>query len=122
MHVLPRVTLWARERVAKEFDERGPDVCIAELTRQLKHDNPEFLDIASKCAADLSDPSKIMVGFGMFYRLLVVASASAARPSLLSPLPRITPETRNLLVDEIDEKGIEHFTREVIGLLQESNP
>jgi hypothetical protein len=40
----------------------------------------------------------------------------------LTPLPRVSEETRALLVSEIDEKGPEDFTMEAIAELEESNP
>jgi hypothetical protein len=33
MGALPRVTELVRERIAREFDDLGPDVCMAKLRR-----------------------------------------------------------------------------------------
>jgi hypothetical protein len=92
---------------------------MAEIIEHLKEHNPELLDMAAKCAADLGNPAKAMLGFGMFYRLLIQASAGLGA---LTPLPRVNEETRALLVAEIDEKGPEDFTAETITELEESNP
>ena len=122
MSLLPRVTERARELLAREFDTRGPDVCMAEIIEHLQHDNPEFLHMAAKCAADLGSPAKLLVGFGMFYRLLVGQLSNPAGATTLGPLPRVSPHTRALLVAEIDEKGAEAFTREALAELEVSNP
>jgi hypothetical protein len=122
MSLLPRVTERAREQVAREFDTRGPDVCMAEIIEHLRRHNPELLDMAAKCAADLENPNKAMVGFGIFYRLLIAQFPAPAGTEDLAPLPRVAAETRALLVAEIDEKGPTAFTKEAIGELEQSNP
>jgi hypothetical protein len=122
MSPLPRITELTRERIAREFDDLGPDACVAEIIKDLRQNNPELLDMAIKCAADVGDPSKIMVGFGMFYRLLVAQSSSAGASSQINPLPRVTAETREAIVAEIDEKGPEAFTLESVKTLEETNP
>jgi hypothetical protein len=119
MSSLPRVTEKARELVAREFDARGPDVCVSEIVAHLERYDPELLDIAARWAADLGNPDKAMLGFGMFYRLLLAMSPGTAT---LSPLPRVSQETRALLVREIDEKGAGTFTLEAIAELEKSNP
>lgn len=48
LSVLPRVTERTRERVAREFDDLGPDVCMNSIMRDLQRHNPELLDMASK--------------------------------------------------------------------------
>ena len=78
--------------------------------------------MASKCAADVGEPSKIMVGFGMFYRLLTAQAQTNAGRSLINPLPRITAETREDIVSEIDEQGAEAFTLEAVADLEATNP
>src|ERR1700704_3735406 len=122
MSFLARVTEKSRELIARDFDARGPDVCLAEIVTQLEQHNPEFLDIAVKCAADSGSPRKALVGFSMFYRLLVAhLPADASEPPLFAP-PRVSAETRGLLVAEIDEMGAEAFIAKAIAELQESNP
>ena len=103
MSLLPRVTEKTREMVAREFDARGPEVCITEIIAHLERQNPELLDMAAKWAADLKDPAKAMLGFGMFYRLLTPVHLGAGA---LTPLPRVSEETRVRLASEIDEKGL----------------
>ena len=122
MTSLPRVTEKVREQVALEFDTRGPDVCMAEIIEHLERHNPELLDMAARCAADLKDSGKAMVGFGVFYRLLVAQFPLPADAAGLTPLPRVGAVTRARLVAEIDEKGAAAFTREAIAELERSNP
>jgi hypothetical protein len=119
MSLLPRVTEKTRELVAREFDARGPDVCMTEITEHLQQHNPELLDMAAKWAADLGNPTKAMLGFGMFYRLLIPVPPGTG---MLSPLPRVSEETRARLVREIDEMGPGDFTLDAIAELQERNP
>jgi hypothetical protein len=124
MSLLPRVTEKARELVAREFDTRGPDVCVEEIIEHLEKDNPELLNMAAKCAADLGSPARAMMGFAIFYRLLAVRlptpAAAGAAPMLT--LPRVSAKTRAMLVAEIDQNGAEVFTRAAIAELEEGNP
>jgi hypothetical protein len=41
---------------------------------------------------------------------------------VLSPLPRVTGQTRRQLLKEIDEKGPFEFTRAAVAELEQSNP
>jgi hypothetical protein len=118
MSLLPRVTEKARELLAREFDARGPDVCMVEIVQHLEQHNPELLDMAAKWAADVGNPAKAMLGFGMFYRLLIPTPPGTG---MLSPLPRVSEETRALLVREIDEKGPGDFTLDALRELEERN-
>src|SRR5688572_98814 len=59
MSWLPRVGERTRERVSREFDNLGPDACIAEILDELRRSNPEVLDMASRCAADLGDAAQL---------------------------------------------------------------
>jgi hypothetical protein len=119
MNLLPRVTEQGREAVTQEFDDRGPAACMIEIIDHLKWHNPEILDIAGKCAADFRNSTKAMLGFGMFYRLLMLAPAATG---VMTPLPCVSADTRALLVGEIDEKGSADFTRDAIAELEKSNP
>ena len=129
MTSLPRVGDVTRERIAREFDDRGPDVCRAEIIADLQENNPELLDVATRCARDVGDFVRIMTGFCMFYRLLY-AEAQAARVTLRAPvsaqqlslLPRVTEDTRADIVKRIDAIGSEAFTREAIADLERNNP
>ncbi len=55
---LPRVNEKTRELIAREFDVRGPDVCMVEIIEHLRRHNPELLDMAAKWAGDLDNPRK----------------------------------------------------------------
>ena len=129
MKSLPRVGNVMRERIAREFDDRGPDVCRAEIIADLEANNPELLDIATRCARDVGDFIRVMTGFCMFYRLLS-AEAQGARVALRapsgarqsSPLPRVTEDTRADIVRRIDSIGSQAFTREAIADLEINNP
>ena len=120
MSLLPRVTTASCEKVAMDFDSRGPDACVTEIVEHLRQHNPEILDMARKCAADSHNSARLMTGLGMFYRLLV--GRETADPALLTPLPRVTAETRDRLVAEIDQKGADAFILDAIAELETSNP
>ena len=122
MSALPRVTESIRELVSRQFDSLGPEACLAEITESLLRENVEFLEMARKCAADVGDALKVMVGFGMFYQLLVLASADITEQRLMHALPSVTTETRDALVREIDEDGSEAFTQRVIEDMERTNP
>jgi hypothetical protein len=129
MSSLPRVAGLTRERIAREFDDRGPEVCCTEITLDLEANNPELLDMAARCARDVGDSLRIMRGFCMFYRLLT-AEARAVRGTSrdigdgqqLSLVPRVSPETRAGIVKRIDAIGSKEFTREAIAALEDNNP
>jgi hypothetical protein len=120
--MLPRITQLTRERISREFDEFGPQACVSEIIAELRRDNPELLDMANKCAADVGESSKVMVGFGMFYRLLAAQAHADIGRSLMNPLPRITAKTREDIVGLINQQGAEAFMLEAIEDLEESNP
>ena len=114
LSVLPRVTERTRERVAREFDDLGPDVCMNSIMRDLQRHNPELLDMASKWANDVGAAERIITAFGMFYRLLSAETLSPLEPRAVSPLPRVSAETRGLIVQRIDQIGSESFTHDAI--------
>ncbi len=118
MSSIPRVAEYTRERISREFDDLGPDACRVEISRDLAIHNPELLDMARNCARDVGDPARIMVGFCMFYRLLTAQSGAAVE----NPLPCVTPQVRNLVVQQIDENGERAFTEKSIDALERSNP
>ncbi|HEY0745911.1 MAG TPA: hypothetical protein VGD63_04370 [Steroidobacteraceae bacterium] len=129
MSTLPRVVESTREQIAREFDDLGPDACIAEISEHLRDKNPEWLYMAAKCAADVGNAQRIMAGFCMFYRLLVAQVAPSRRLTTpsgvavgLDPLPRVTAETRAAIVAEIDQRGTEAFIRDAIDQLEDTNP
>ena len=128
MSSLPRVVAITREKVTREFDDRGPDVCRAEITRELEESNPELLDMATRCARDVGNVARIMTGFCMFYRLLTSAAraslgtASEAAAVHSSLLPRVSSLTRSQLVRQIESSGSERFTLEALDELERHNP
>jgi hypothetical protein len=122
MSSLPRVTEWTREFVSRQFDDLGPEACLAEITECLTRENPELLDMARNCAADVDNGPKVMVGFGMFYQLLVSASSDTIEKQIMHPLPCVTAKTRDSLVREIDEERSESFTLRTIEDLERTNP
>lgn len=122
MSLLPRVTELTREFVSRQFDDLGPEACLAEITASLTRENPQFLDMARKCATDLGNATRVMVGFGMFYQLLSQASIDAADHPVMQALPCVTAETRDALVREIDDVGCEAFTLRTIEDMERNNP
>jgi hypothetical protein len=129
MSMLPRVAESTREQITREFDDLGPDACIAEISGHLRDNNPEWLYLAAKCAGDVGDSQRIMGGFCMFYRLLIAQVApghplttESGVPVGLNPLPRVTAATRAEIVADIDHRGAEAFIRDAIQELEDTNP
>lgn len=120
MSPLPRVTADSRERICREFDDRGPDACITETLDDLERSNPEFLKLAERCAAELGEATKFLTGFAMFYRLLV--QQWPVRDWRLSPLPRVTAETHRQAVAKVQGQGSELFMAGVVEQLECDNP
>ena len=117
MSVLPRVTKVTRERISREFDELGPEVCMSKIEADLRQHNPELLDMASRWAGETPG---LMTAFGMFYRLLAAEARAPLSVSDLNPLPRVSPEVRDSIVERIDRTGGETFTREAVDNLASS--
>jgi len=122
MSVLPRVTELTRERISREFDDLGPDACMAEIKADLRQHNPELLDMASRWAGDGGEAEGLMTAFGMFYRLLAAEALAPLGAGALTPLPRVSAEVRDAIVARIDRTGDETFTREAINNLESVNP
>jgi hypothetical protein len=118
MGSLPRVGAHTRERVAREFDDRGPDVCRTEIALDLEANNPELLDIAQRCARDVGDFARIMTGFCMFYRVLTVEGQGMQSRRL----PGVSRATRASIAERIDTVGSRQFTSEVVTELERGNP
>ncbi len=95
MSVLPRVTELTRERISREFDDLGPDACMAEIKMDLRQHNPELLDMASRWAGVGGEAANLMTAFGMFYRLLAAEARAPLGSSALNPLPRVSVEVRD---------------------------
>jgi len=122
MSVLPRVTELTRERISREFDEFGPEACLAEIKMELRQHNPELLDMASRWASDAIEAPGLMTAFAMFYRLLAAQARVPLGSSMLYPLPRVSPEVRDAIVERIDHTDSETFTHEAIDNLERFNP
>jgi hypothetical protein len=129
MSALPRVAEATREQITREFDDVGPDACVAEISAHLREHNPEWLYMAAKCAGDVGDPQQIMGGFCMFYRLLIAQAAPSHPLAIesgasadLNPLPRVTMATRAAIVDKIDQSGAETFLNDALRELDGGNP
>jgi hypothetical protein len=114
---VPRVSELTRERISREFDDLGPNACRAEITGILADENPEILDMMTRCADDVGG-TRAMTGFAMFYRLL--AAEARLAPGLA--LPRVTAETRARIVEEITERGEDKFTLAACDQLLKDNP
>jgi hypothetical protein len=95
---------------------------MIEIENDLRRNNPELFDMIARCAHSLGDYRRIMVGFGMFYRLLLAPATPCDERALLSPLPRVTAQTREMIVRLIDNQGSEAFTLEIIEGLEADNP
>lgn len=117
MSLLPHVADATRERVAREFDDRGPEVCCAEILADLQENNAELLDMATRWAHDVGDPARILTGFCIFYRLLT-AEADA------SPLqvPTVSLATRAEVLRRIEAQGSKAFMSEALTDLEDNNP
>lgn len=122
MSVLPRVTELTRERISREFDDLGPNACMAEIEADLRQHNPELLDMALRWAGNGSEAGSLMTAFGMFYRLLAAEALAPLGSATLNPLPRISAEVRAAVVDRIDRSGSEAFTGDAIDHLETTNP
>ena len=120
MSLLPRVSESTRERVCRQMDDLGPVACTEDVMDRLRRENPELLDIARNCAADVGDAARAMTGLGMFYALLLAEMPASER--LPHPLPRVTGETRDEIVREIDATGVEAFTNAAIDEMERTNP
>jgi hypothetical protein len=122
MSVLPRVSELTRERISREFDDLGPDACMAEIKADLRQHNPELLDMASRWAAGGGEAANLMTAFGMFYRLLAAEVRAPVGAGTLYLLPRVSAEVRDAIVERIDRTDGETFTHEAIDNLEALNP
>ena len=122
MSVLPRVTEHTRERISREFDDLGPEACMAEIRADLQRHNPELLDMASRWAGDGGETTSLMTAFGMFYRLMTAEAHAPLGVAALNPLPRVSAEIRDSIVDRIERIGAESFAEEAVAHLEADNP
>ena len=117
MVALPSVHEFMWERVARDFDDVGPEACMAEILDDLLVNNPHYLEMAARSARDFGEPDRVLTGFGMFYRILELAALE-----LGGTLPRITPETRDVVTAMISEFGDEQFVLLATETLSRENP
>jgi hypothetical protein len=73
---------------------------MAEILADLCRNNPELLDIASRCATSVGNAVRAMQAFGVFYRLMI----------------------GDRLVAEIDREGPERFVLGILGEFEWQNP
>ena len=122
--MLPLVTTQTREKTARELDDRGPDSCMLETLHELRDTNPEVLDMAEKCAASFGSRAKaILLELLIFYRLLRAEhQAMDPRLRLLAPFPRVSRQTRDRLLEQIDSTGEQAFTSTAVEDFEKFNP
>ena len=114
---LPRIDERLWERVARDFDDVGPEACMAEILDDLLVHNPHYLEMALRGAHDARDSDRALTGFGMFYRILSLGARDRGRP-----LPRITPVTRDTIAALVGECGEAQFMTLATETLREENP
>src|ERR1700733_2319598 len=120
MSVLPRVSELTRERISREFDDLGPEACMAEIKADLRRHNPELLDMASRWAG--GETAGLMTAFGMFYRLMTAEALAPLGVAALNPLPHVSTDVRDSIIDRIDRIGAEGFPDQAIDNLEAANP
>ncbi|MDB5699684.1 MAG: hypothetical protein JWN69_2488 [Alphaproteobacteria bacterium] len=117
MVALPPVDEIFWERVAREFDDAGPEACMADILDELLTHNPLYLEMATRYARDCHNPDRVLTGFAMFYRIIALASRDRGRT-----VPRITNDTRDAITTLIGEFGEERFTLLATETLHGENP
>lgn len=90
---------------------------MEEILDELLAHNPHYLEMAARCAKDVGDPAHIMPGFAMFYRILALDARERG-----AALPRITPETRDIISALIGEFGDAQFVLLATETLHDENP
>lgn len=120
MSIVPRVTALVRERVCREFDNRGPDACIVDAMTEMERTNPELLKLAKERASALGTPSRLMSGFAMFYCLLM--RAWPTREEHLSALPQVTVDTLRRVEAVLRQQGSKAFLADTLDDLERNNP
>jgi hypothetical protein len=114
---LPRIDERVCERVARDFDDVGPEACLAEILDELLAHNPHYLEVAMRIARDVGAPEHMLPGFTIFYRILWLGARERGRP-----LPRITPDTRDAIAALADECGEAQFVSLATQTLLDRNP
>lgn len=122
MSILPRVSPATRERVSQEFDEFGPAACVSAIEKDVQTNNPEWLHMARQWIGDLDDPDTVAVACCMFYRLLTAELPVGHEAPGLSPLPRVSGDTRGVILERIDAAGGDGFSLSAVDEMGQSNP
>ena len=104
------------ERVARDFEDVGPEACIADIVDELRTDNPHYLAIARRCAHDALDEAGALTGFLKFYRIL--AFGARDRGELV---PRIAPQSLDVVDTLIVEFGEDRLVTLAAETLCEEN-
>ncbi len=104
MPTVPLVSEHHWERVARDFDDVGPEACVAEIVDELRADNPHYLAIARRCARDAADAPGTFTGFAKFYRVLTLGARERG-----SGVPRIAPQTLDVIDTLVSEFGEAQF-------------
>lgn len=76
LHPLPRVTADARSAVVREIDASGTEAFTTAAVDLLEKTNPEMLQLANYFASHHKDYLRVMQGFALLYRSLLVQSAA----------------------------------------------
>ncbi|KRA84009.1 hypothetical protein [Altererythrobacter sp. Root672] len=105
------------ERVARDFDDVGPQACVAEIVEQLRAENPHYLAIAKRCARDDGDEAGAFTGFAKFYRILALDARDRG-----GVVPRIAAQTLDVIDTLIEEFGEEQFIALAAEMLCDENP
>ena len=117
MVTIPAVDEILWERVARDFDNVGPEACMAEIVDDLLAQNPHYLEIAMRCARDTGHSKRVLIGFAMFYQILALDARDRG-----TVVPRITIETRDAIAGLIGELGDGPFTLLAVDALRLGNP
>ena len=117
MATLPLVSQRHWERVSRDFDDVGPDACVAEIVEVLSGENPHYLAIARRCARDSADEARAFTGFAKFYRILALEARDRG-----AAVPRIAAQTLDVIDTLIEEFGEERLIALATEMLCEENP
>ena len=114
---LPFVSERHWERVARDFEDLGPAVCVAEIVARLETDNPRYLAVARRCASAAADEAGVFTGFATFYG--IIGREARERGALV---PRIADQTLEVIDALLQEFGEDQFVVLSTGLLCGENP
>lgn len=116
MPTLPSVSDRHWERVARDFDDIGPEACVAEIMNEMRANNPRYLAIARRCARDTEDPTGTFTGFAKFYAVVALGAHEHGRA-----VPRIASQTLDVIDTLVQEFGEDCFVTLATELLWREN-